>query len=147
MEQRLSPETLKYLRLLSEQYPTIEALCTEITRLSAQLSLPKGTEHFMSDIHGEYEAFCHIMNNCSGVIREKVNIWLGDQLTRNEADALCTLIYYPEAILRQRRAQSAATTLWYQTQVKHLLHLARMLSSKYTRDKVRRAMPGKCLQE
>ena len=88
MEQRLSPETLKYLRLLSEQYPTVEALCTEITRISAQLCLPKGTEHFMSDIHGEYEAFCHIMNNCSGVIREKVNIWLGDQLTRAEADAL-----------------------------------------------------------
>ncbi len=141
MEQRLSPETLKYLQLLSEQYPTIEALCTEITRISAQLSLPKGTEHFMSDIHGEYEAFCHIMNNCSGVIREKVNIWLGEQLTHAEADAFCTLIYYPEAILRQRRAQNAATNLWYQTQVKHLLHLARMLSSKYTREKVRRLMP------
>ena len=77
MNEALSPDRLKYLRLLAEQYPTIEALCTEITRLSAQLSLPKGTEHFMSDIHGEYEAFCHIMNNSSGVIREKVHLWLG----------------------------------------------------------------------
>ena len=141
MSTQMTPEGLKYLRLLAEQYPTIEAICTEITRLSAQLSLPKGTEHFMSDIHGEYEAFCHIMNNCSGVIREKVNLWLGDQLTRAEADALCTLIYYPEAIIRQRHHQNAATTQWYQTQVRHLLHLARMLSSKYTREKVRRLMP------
>lgn len=141
MSNQPTMDGLKYLRLLAEQYPTVEAICTEITRLSAQLSLPKGTEHFMSDIHGEYEAFCHIMNNCSGVIREKVNIWLGDQLTHAEADALCTLIYYPEAILRQRHTQNAATTQWYQTQVRHLLHLARMLSSKYTREKVRRLMP------
>ena len=100
MEQPSSSESLKYLRLLAEQFPTIEALCTEISRLSAQLSLPKGTEHFMSDIHGEYEAFCHIMNNCSGVIREKVHLWLSD-LSDREADALCTLIYYPDAILRK----------------------------------------------
>ena len=79
MKQNLTGQELKYLRLLGEQYPTIEALCTEITRISAQLSLPKGTEHFMSDLHGEYEAFCHIMNNCSGVIREKVTQWLAGQ--------------------------------------------------------------------
>ena len=71
MSTPLSPERLKYLRLLAEQFPTREALCTEIARVRALLSLPKGTEHFMSDIHGEYEAFCHIMNNCSGVIRER----------------------------------------------------------------------------
>ena len=109
MNQNSANQELKYLRLLGEQYPTIEALCTEITRISAQLSLPKGTEHFLSDLHGEYEAFCHIMNNCSGVIREKVNLWLGDQLTPAEADAFCTLIYYPEAILRQRRQKGEAT--------------------------------------
>ena len=141
MKEALSTESLKYLRLLGEQYPTIEALCTEITRLSAQLSLPKGTEHFMSDIHGEYEAFCHIMNNCSGVIREKVKLWLGGVLTQNEADEFCTLIYYPSAILRQHRQKGTDTPAWYRSQVEHMVHLARMLSSKYTRAQVRKAMP------
>ena len=141
MKQNLTGQELKYLRLLGEQYPTIEALCTEITRISAQLSLPKGTEHFMSDLHGEYEAFCHIMNNCSGVIREKVTQWLGGQLTQAEADAFCTLIYYPDAILRQRRQKGEATPEWYRAQVERMVHLARMLSSKYTRGEVRKAMP------
>ena len=134
-------EQLKYLRLLGEQYPTIESLCTEITRLTSQLSLPKGTEHFMSDIHGEYEAFCHIMNNCSGVIREKVHLWLGEQLTQREADELCTLVYYPDVTLRQHHARGETTPEWYCRQVNHLITLTRMLSSKYTREKVRRAMP------
>ncbi len=141
MEQKNDDQVLKYLHLLGEQYPTVESLCTEISRLSAHLSLPKGTEHFMSDIHGEYEAFCHIMNNCSGVIREKVNQWLGDRLTRVEADEFCTLIYYPSAILRQHRLKGTATDEWYRAQVEHMVYLARMLSSKYTRDQVRRAMP------
>ncbi|MBQ7454968.1 MAG: fructose-1,6-bisphosphatase [Clostridia bacterium] len=140
MEQQFSSGELKYLRLLGEQFPTVEALCTQITRLSAQLGLPKGTEHFMSDIHGEYEAFCHIMNNCSGVIREKVHLWLNN-LPTQEADALCTLIYYPDAILRQRRQRGEDSDAWYKTQVERLVHLARMLSSKYTRERVRRAMP------
>ncbi len=137
----VSTEQLKYLRLLGEQYPTVEALCTEITKLGAQLSLPKGTEHFMSDIHGEYEAFCHIMRNCSGVIREKVYLWLGDQLTESEADALCTLIYYPDEILRQQHQKGDVPVEWYRKQTDCMLHLARMLSSKYTREKVRRMMP------
>ncbi|MBQ7655379.1 MAG: fructose-1,6-bisphosphatase [Clostridia bacterium] len=141
MKESATAQEQKYLRLLGERYPTIEALCTEIARLSAQLSLPKGTEHFMSDLHGEYEAFCHIMNNCSGVIREKVNLWLGRQLTQAEADAFCTLIYYPDAILRQHRQKGEATPEWYRAQVEHMAHLARMLSSKYTRDEVRRLMP------
>ena len=141
MKQNDATQDLKYLRLLGEQYPTIEALCTEITRINAQLSLPKGTEHFMSDIHGEYEAFCHIMNNCSGVVREKVNLWLGDQLTQAEADAFCTLIYYPDVLLRQQRQKGEDTPEWYRAQVERMVHLARMLSSKYTRDQVRRLMP------
>ena len=134
----------KYLSLLAEQFETVEDLCTEITRLRARLSLPKGTEHFMSDIHGEYEAFCHIMNNCSGVIREKVDQWLGDKLTREEADALCTLIYYPDAILKHMHSEAGEISPdWYRDQVEHMTTLARMLSSKYTQDKVRRAMPEK----
>lgn len=134
----------KYLALLAEQFGTVEDLCTEITRLRAQLSLPKGTEHFMSDIHGEYEAFCHIMNNCSGVIREKVDLWLGDRLTPEQADALCTLIYYPDAVLKHLHAERGdLPPSWYREQVEHMTTLCRMLSSKYTQDKVRRAMPEK----
>ncbi len=140
MEQSISPEKLKYLQLLGEQYPTIEALCTEITRLNALLCMPKGTEFFMSDIHGEYEAFCHIMNNCSGVIREKVHVWLG-QLSAQEADELCTLIYYPDAVLRQMHQAGEISSEWYRAGTEHMLVLARMLSSKYSRDKVRRMMP------
>ena len=76
-----TPERLKYLTLLAEGYPTVQSLCTEIVHLEAILALPKGTEHFMSDIHGEYEAFCHILNNCSGVIREKVNMLFSGTMT------------------------------------------------------------------
>ena len=144
MRDNMDMQRSKYLRLLAEQFDTVEDLCTEITRLRAQLSLPKGTEHFMSDIHGEYEAFCHIMNNCSGVIREKVDLWLGDRLTPAEADALCTLIYYPDAILKHMHAEmELIPPSWYREQVEHMTRLARMLSSKYTQDKVRRAMPEK----
>ena len=139
----MNKDRQKYLQLMAEQFDTVEDLCTEITRIRAQLSLPKGTEHFMSDIHGEYEAFCHIMNNCSGVIREKVDLWLGDRLTHEEADALCTLIYYPEAILKQMHAEGEIPADWYREQVERLSLLARLLSSKYTRDKARRAMPEK----
>ena len=139
----VSPAQLKYLSLLAEKYPSVEALCTDITRLNAQLSLPKGTEHFMSDIHGEYEAFAHIMNNCSGVIREKVRLWLGDRQTGNEVDELCTLIYYPEIILRQRHQDGTVTEDWILQQMEHMVYLARMLSSKYTRETVRARMPEK----
>ena len=142
MQHTASEEHLKYLRLLGEEYPSIEAISTEISRLSAQLSLPKGTEHFMSDIHGEYEAFCHIMNNCSGVILEKVHDWLGDRLTASEADAFCTLIYYPEVILKHHQHDGTATPEWYRTQIENLIRLVKMLSSKYTREKVRKLMPA-----
>ena len=136
-----SPERVKYLNLLSEQFPTRQALYTEIINVSAVLSLPKGTEHFMSDLHGEYEAFCHIMNNCSGVVREKVNLWLGQQLNQREVSELCTLIYYPREKLRLLREEGALSHEWYLSRLTQLVYLARMLSSKYTRDKVRRAMP------
>ena len=141
MNSHLAPERLKYLRLLSERYPTLEALSTEISRISALLSLPKGTEHFMSDIHGEYEAFCHIMNNCSGVIREKVHLWLGNRLTEQEADELCTLIYYPDQTLKKLHAAGELSPEWYRSRIENLVHLTRMLTSKYTREKAREAMP------
>ena len=88
-------EEKKYLQLLAEKYPSIQAVCREIINLNAILNLPKGTEHFMSDIHGEYEAFCHILNNCSGVIREKVDRIFGEKLSDTEREEICTLIYYP----------------------------------------------------
>ena len=138
MERRI--ERIKYLQLLGERFQSVEALCTEIARLSAQLSLPKGTEHFMSDIHGEYESFCHIMNNCSGVIREKVELWLGDQLTHKEIDELCTLIYYPQSVIRKRIQSDDDTGPWFRKQTQYLVYLAKMLSSKYTREKVRKQM-------
>ena len=138
----MTDEKLKYLQLLGERYSSVEALSTEIARLSAQLSLPKGTEHFMSDIHGEYEAFCHIMNNCSGVIREKVQLWLGGQLTHTEADELCTLIYYPQSVIRKRQQQPEPLDDWYRRQTHHLVYLAKMLSSKYTHEKVRSEIPS-----
>ena len=136
-----TPERIKYLNLLSEQFPTRQALYTEIINVSAVLSLPKGTEHFMSDLHGEYEAFCHIMNNCSGVIREKVNLWLGDDLSGREVSELCTLIYYPREKLKLLRDEGALTPQWYRKKLEQLVFLARVLSSKYTRTKVRRGMP------
>ena len=82
----------KYLELLAEKYPTEQAVCREIINLKAILSLPKGTEHFMSDLHGEYEAFCHILNNCSGVIREKVDLLFEDTLSDLDREEICTLI-------------------------------------------------------
>ena len=96
MTPELSREQLRYLALLSEQYPTVQDVCTEIINLKAILNLPKGTEHFMSDLHGEYEAFTHILHNCSGVIREKVDLVFGHSLTGEQRSEICTLIYYPE---------------------------------------------------
>ena len=130
----------KYMRLLAERYPTTRALSREIINLSAILNLPKGTEHFMSDIHGEFEAFCHILNNCSGVIREKVDLLFRGELSHEERKELCTLIYYPKEKLRLIRARGEGEE-WYRTTVNRLVDLARMLSSKYTRSKVRKAMP------
>ena len=137
-----SPESMKYLTLLSEKYPTERAVTREIINLTAILNLPKGTEHFMSDLHGEYEAFCHILNNCSGVIREKLNLLYGDALSDDEKDDLCTLIYYPAEKLRLNRREKNIGRDWYRTTLERMIELARVLSSKYTRSKVRKAMPA-----
>lgn len=134
-------ERFEYLSLLAEQYPTVQALCTEIINLRAILNLPKGTEHFISDLHGEYEAFSHILNNCSGVVREKAEAILGQEIDRAEMNDLLTLIYYPEEKLRRLRSQGKTTDDWYTRRVQQLIRLNRHLSSKYTRSKVRKAMP------
>jgi len=88
-------DQMKYLKELAVRYPNVAAASTEIINLQAILHLPKGTEHFMSDLHGEYEAFCHILNNCSGVIREKVDLLFGETLSDFDREEICTLIYYP----------------------------------------------------
>ena len=131
----------RYLELLAEKYPTEQAVSREIINLTAILSLPKGTEHFMSDLHGEYEAFCHILNNCSGVIREKVDLLFGETLSDFDREEICTLIYYPGEKLELVRKEGKNNEEWYRATLGKLIDIARLLSSKYTRSKVRKAMP------
>ncbi len=131
----------KYLELLAEKYPTEQAVCREIINLKAILGLPKGTEHFMSDLHGEYEAFCHILNNCSGVIREKVDLLFEETLSDIDREEICTLIYYPVEKLEMMKKESRNNEEWYRAILGELIEIARLLSSKYTRSKVRKAMP------
>lgn len=139
--QEKDPNQLKYLELLSEKFPTTQAAFTEIINLEAILNLPKGTEHFVSDVHGEYEAFEHILNNCSGVIRERVEEIFNLELTASEQADLCTLVYYPAEKLRRLREEDTATSEWYAITLMRLVRLARRLSGSYTRSKVRKAMP------
>lgn len=131
----------KYLKLLAEKYPSRQSVCREIINLNAILNLPKGTEHFMSDLHGEYEAFYHILNNCSGVIREKVNLLFEETLTDLERQEICTLIYYPREKLDMLQKAGSLSREWYRMTLNQLIEIAKLLSSKYTRSKVRKAMP------
>ena len=137
----MNQEQRKYLSLLAEKFPTRQAVCTEIINLAAIMNLPKGTEHFMSDIHGEYDAFLHIMNNCSGVIREKIEMIFADVLNDTEKRALRTLIYYPKEALQRLHSEGRISPKWYRETLRHMIEIARVLSSKYTRSKVRKAMP------
>lgn len=138
----ITDDRIKFLRLLSEKYCSRQQVCTEIINLQAILNLPKGTEHFMSDLHGEYEAFSHILNNSAGVIREKVDMLFEGTLTPRERSSLCTLIYYPEEKLEKINEEGRNTEEWYRFVLQNLIDLAKMLSSKYTRSKVRKAMPS-----
>lgn len=134
----------KYLDLLAEKYENRQAVMTEIINLNAIMNLPKGTEHFMSDLHGEYEAFLHILNNCSGVIKEKIDLLFGGEKSERERRELCTLIYYPKeklALLKEKDDDGIITEDWYRMTLRDLVAVAKMLSSKYTRSKVRKAMP------
>ena len=142
MERKIQTEEhRKYLELLAREFPTQEATVTEIVNLQAIINLPKGTEHFMSDLHGEYEAFYHILNNCSGVIREKVDMLFTESMNDRERKNLCTLIYYPKEKLDMMDKETPILETWAKTTLRRLLRLARLLSSKYTRSKVRKAMP------
>lgn len=133
---------LKYLQLLSKNFPTISAASTEIINLEAILNLPKGTEHFLTDIHGEHEAFLHVIKNASGVIRKKVEDIFGHRLRESEKRDLCTLIYYPEEKLKLIQAREKDIDDWYKMILMQLLSVLGNVSSKYTRSKVRKALPN-----
>ena len=137
-----TPEQLHYLRLLAKQYPTVQAAGTEIIRLRALLNLPKGTEHFMSDIHGEHEAFLHILNSASGEVKEKVEELFGNSMSRQDRNDLATLIYYPAAKLALVADEQADLEEWYRLTIHRLVELCRHVSTKYTRRKVRSFMPA-----
>jgi len=133
---------LKYLELLSHNFPTISDACTEIINLEAILNLPKGTEHFLTDLHGEHEAFQHVLKNASGVIKRKVNDIFGNTLRESEKKALCTLIYYPEQYIDIALAKEDDPDDWYKITLNQLIQVCRNVSSKYTRSKVRKALPA-----
>ena len=136
-----TPAELQYLKLLAKQYPTVQAASTEIVNLQAILNLPKGTEHFISDIHGEYEAFLHILNSCSGVVKEKLDELYGTSLSRHDRDQLATLIYYPEEKLELVHEYIPDLDEWYHITLRRLVDVCRWVSSTYTRSKVRKALP------
>lgn len=137
----MSTEKERYFELLRSRYPTPQDVRTEIINKTAILNLPKGTEHFMSDLHGDFEAFYHILNSCSGVIKEKIRFLFGNELTEQEMTELATLIYYPEEKIRLLSKENRVNDGWYRVTLGELIRLAKLLSSKYTRSKVRKAMP------
>ncbi len=143
MEQKSAyrPDQLRHLKLLAGRFPNVQAAATEIMRLRAILNLPKGTEHFMSDIHGEHEAFLHILNSCSGEVRVKILELFGDVLPHQELEELATLIYYPRAKLAKVSDDHTDPEQWYKDTIHRLVDLCSYVSVKHTRDKVRKSTP------
>ena len=132
---------VRYLELLSHNFPTIASASTEIINLEAILNLPKGTEHFLADLHGEHEAFRHVLKNASGAIKRKVNEIFGNTLREGEKKELCTLIYYPEQKLDLVKETETDLVDWYVITLNQLVKVCQNVSSKYTRSKVRKALP------
>ena len=141
-KRKYTPEQLHYLRLLSKQYPTVQAAGTEIIRLQAILNLPKGTEHFMSDIHGEHEAFLHILNSGSGEVKEKLEELFGNSMTQRDRNDLATLIYYPASKIALVMDEVEDIEEWYRLTIHRLVDFCRYVSTKHTRQKVRSFMPA-----
>lgn len=131
----------KLLNLLAKSYPTISDVSSEIINLKAILQLPKGTEHFLSDLHGEYEAFLHLQSSASGVIREKTELIFGGVLKDEEITNLVTLIYYPREKLDELEKSGITTPEWYADTLRQLVEICRLLASKYTRSKTRKLLP------
>ena len=134
-------DDLHYLQLLSQSFPTIADASTEIINLEAIMALPKGTEHFLADLHGESGAFQHVLKNASGNIKRKVNELFGNNIRESEKKELCTLIYYPEEKLELIKAREQDIDDWYRITIHQLVKVCRDVSSKYTRSKVRKSLP------
>lgn len=134
-------EDMRYLQLLARNFPTIADASTEIINLQAILNLPKGTEHFLADLHGEYEAFQHVLKNASGSVKRKVNEIFGNTLREKELQELCTLIYYPEQKLELVKGKEINLEDWYMITLHQLVRVCQNVSSKYTRSKVHKALP------
>ena len=132
---------LKYLKILSKQYPSISKASTEIINLEAILNLPKGTEHFISDIHGEYEAFVHVLKNGSGVIKRKIEELFSNSIRDSEKKTLATLVYYPEQKLELIEKEEDNIDDFYRIYIYRLVELCKYASSKYTKSKVRKLLP------
>lgn len=139
--QEMIQKDIRYLELLSHSFPTIAAASTEIINLEAIMNLPKGTEHFLADLHGEYEAFQHVLRNASGAIKRKVNEIFGNTLRESEKKEICTLIYYPEQKLQLVKEVETDLVDWYVITLNQLVKICQNVSSKYTRSKVRKALP------
>ena len=141
METEYDDKTIKYLQLLSQKYPTIQSVASEIINLRAIMNLPKGTEHYISDIHGEYEGFRHILRNASGSVRSKIDQTLGDFVSSTDRKELAALIYYPELKLKKLRNKKLLTREWYMLTLKQLVAVCRITTSKYNAAKVRKMLP------
>lgn len=135
-------ESTRYLKLLRQEYPTIKEASAQIIHLRAVLKLPKGTEHFLSDLHGEHGAFLHMLHNASGVIKTKFTMLYGNILPAHERDTLCTLVYYPEDKIALLKRQGVIDDEWYRITIWRLVEVCRLMSEKYTRRRVREALAG-----
>lgn len=142
MKTEYAPSEIAYLELLAEQFSSIQAASSEIVKLRALLNLPKETEHFLSDIHGEHESFLHLLRSSSGSLRRRVDELFGDDLSRSQRDALTTLIYYPEQKLPLLLAKVEDENEWYRITLRRLLRLARDISAKHPRSQVLKALPN-----
>lgn len=137
----MEPMKLKYLEWMSELYPTIAKASTEIINLQAILNLPKGTEHYITDIHGEYEAFSHVLKNGSGSVRRKIDQVFGHTMSQQEKKSLATLIYYPREKMALEKKKEPDMEEWYKITLYRLIEVCKKTASKYTRSKVRKALP------
>ena len=137
----ISNEELKFLQGLSKNFPTVQSASTEIINLEAIQLLPKGTEHYVTDIHGEYDTFNHILSNASGSVKRKIDFVFGNRITKAEKNQLATIIYYPNEKLRSLIASGVVNEEWYSITLNRLVEVAKEVTKKYTRSKVRKAMP------
>lgn len=137
----MKKEELRYLQRLAELYPTIAKASTEIINLQSIMNLPKGTEHFMSDLHGEFEAFSHVLRNGSGAVRKKIDDVFGHTLSNNDKRALATLIYYPKKKIDLVKKKEDDMENWYKITLYRLIEVCKTTASKYSRSKVRKALP------